>query len=432
MLYNIKNAFFLIIIFFSSCQTNKKIFDKFSRSNAIKNSQLGVMLKDIQSQKVLIKHNETKLFLPASNTKLLTFYVGLKNLPDSVTALKYTITNDSLIFCGMADPSTLYSKLPNHSRLTDFLASRKEKLFLHTPPQNFTALGKGWAWDDYLYSFGAERSNFPIYGNCVNFSKKNDNTLKITPHFFEKSTYNWTSENEFTVNRDLDNNMFSFPASAIPDNFHQNVPFKTADYLSLALLSDTTHQSIERINFIPNTTFQYFRSTLTDSLYKRMLQYSDNLVAEQLLCMISEKTLGEINPDKAIDSLIHKGNLNLDFSQSAWVDGSGTSRYNLFSPTFMVDLLLKIKQNISEKRLFELLPTAGKSGTIASFYDKNQAPFVYAKSGSLSNNYNLSGYLISKKGKRFAFSIMVNNTLEKTAEIKKAIADFLLAFHKLN
>ena len=55
---------------------------------------------------------------------------------------------------------------------------------------------------------------------------------------------------------------------------------------------------------------------------------------------------------------------------------------------------------------------------------------VYAKTGTLRHNHNLSGYWIDEKGQVFAFSIMVNHHISSTNEISKGINELLEFFQK--
>ena len=57
--------------------------------------------------------------------------------------------------------------------------------------------------------------------------------------------------------------------------------------------------------------------------------------------------------------------------------------------------------------------------------DSNE-DFVWGKSGTLKNNYNYSGYIITNKGKQYVFSIMINHFTEDLDKIKSAIMDFLI------
>ncbi|MCB0279317.1 MAG: D-alanyl-D-alanine carboxypeptidase, partial [Calditrichaeota bacterium] len=101
-----------------------------------------------------------------------------------------------------------------------------------------------------------------------------------------------------------------------------------------------------------------------------------------------------------------------------WVDGSGLSRYNIFTPKSLVELLHYFYQTYDEYRLFELLAIGGVNGTIQNRF--TDFPYsVFGKTGSLSNNHNLSGYLLCKSGKKLIFSFMANHFMVSTTQIRK-------------
>nr|MBP6540039.1 D-alanyl-D-alanine carboxypeptidase [Saprospiraceae bacterium] len=53
-------------------------------------------------------------------------------------------------------------------------------------------------------------------------------------------------------------------------------------------------------------------------------------------------------------------------------------------------------------------------------------PFIYAKSGSMTGVYNLSGYLITNSGRKMVFSFMNNNFEGKVSEIRKTVEKILM------
>jgi D-alanyl-D-alanine carboxypeptidase/D-alanyl-D-alanine-endopeptidase (penicillin-binding protein 4) len=66
---------------------------------------------------------------------------------------------------------------------------------------------------------------------------------------------------------------------------------------------------------------------------------------------------------------------------------------------------------------------------LSSYYKKDSG-FIYAKTGTLSNNCALSGYLITKKGKLLIFSVLVNNYQTGATPVRKAVEKFLQAIRE--
>ena len=101
-----------------------------------------------------------------------------------------------------------------------------------------------------------------------------------------------------------------------------------------------------------------------------------------------------------------------------WVDGSGLSRYNLFTPESIVWLLRKMRSEYGENRIFGLLAQPGAPGTLQGWSLNVPRPWLYAKTGTLSNNHNLSGYLKTRSGRTVVFSFMNNHYLESTDSVR--------------
>ena len=147
-----------------------------------------------------------------------------------------------------------------------------------------------------------------------------------------------------------------------------------------------------------------------------MMQESDNFIAEQLLLMCSNVLSDSLKPEIAID-FVTKNYLGDLPDKMVWVDGSGLSRYNLFTPRSIVKVWEKIFELVPRDRLFPLLATGGVNGTIRKWYQAEQ-PFVFGKTGSLSNNHCLSGFLVTKTGKVLIFAFMNSNYTATTNDIR--------------
>lgn len=401
-------------------------------SKAFHQSHTGFALYDPAKKSMVCEYQSHKYFTPASNTKLYSFFAGKKILGDSLPALKYFVRNDSLFFTGTGDPSFLNLDLEGQHRTYQFLASRKEKLFYVPAQYEGERFGYGWAWDDYSYYFSAEKSAFPIYGNIVRFNYTKENkSLDIVPSYFEQSLLVDTTVTEGSrLYRQQEENRFMFYPSVRPRDFSDDIPFRYSDKLMLELLSDTLKKEVKLLTGVSfdRKKTKMFYSMPSDSLYKRMLQVSDNFMAEHILLMCSSVLSDTLSTDRAIAFV--KDSLLADVpDEPVWVDGSGLSRYNLFTPRTMISLLIKINAEVPDSTLFELLPAGGKSGTIRNWY-KADKPYIFAKTGTLSNNHCLTGYLITADNKKLLFSFMHNNYPTYSTPVKEAMEKILWKIHE--
>ncbi len=311
----------------------------------------------------------------------------------------------------------------------DWLKTRSnKKIYLLNTKFNTTCYAKGWSWDDYLEPYMPERNSFPMYENMVTFSYNNG--FRAIPKYFENkisSTFDASNNNfQFNIERKIGSSEFAI----IPGkNSKKQITFSTEasnevlQHRQIAeLLSDTLHQKIINTPVFSNALLNKIYSQSKDEVLNSMMVRSDNFIAEQILLMVSNELFREMDESKLVQYL-----LNNDFSElpqiPKWVDGSGLSRYNLMTPEDFIFILNKMKSEFGWERVSKIFPTS-KEGTLRNMFPNNINQ-IYAKSGTLSNNYCLSGYLIANSGKEFTFSIMVNNHMLKTAEVRKAIEDYL-------
>ncbi len=430
---NIFYLLFFVLILSTGCAINKKYFVASTiqsglNSTLFKQHHVGFSLFDLSTQTTIFTQDAHKHFTPASNTKLLTFYAGLCALGDSVATIKYQIIGDSLLIWPQADPSFLH---PNFTKQPafDFIKHSNKDIYLVNGTYTGQKFGYAWNWDDYNDYYATQITDLPLYGNLIKLSLYH-NKIKIEPdlvaNFLSDTTYNPLLK---VAQREVYNNNLVLPTK--PDSvFKQKIPLNLDSKTTLILLSDTllaTGQVTKTLKNLPfRKTLQTAKTiytTLTDTLFKQMLQPSDNFIAEQLLMTIAYKN--NLEPNQAAVIKYIKDNFLTTLPDTLqWVDGSGLSRINLNTPQNLTQLLNLIYNKAGEQRTFELLSAGGINGTLKSQFKGNTC-FVYAKTGTLSNNYCLSGFLIGKTGKRYAFSFMNNNYVLPAKQIKLAVEEFI-------
>lgn len=414
--------------------SKRKIRKDLQELPGFENAFIGFLLVDPEKKKPIYEQYADKHMTPGSTTKLFTIYGAMNHLPEVLPALEYITKGDSLIFWSTGYPLTLHPDHPD-STAVNFLSQTDKKLFYWPRPTEDSRFGPGWGWDDYPYYFGAEKSVFPIYGNSIQFILDNKNkTYSMSPEYRGfQVTVDSLYAVKSSVTRDEFWNEFKIDFASNYDVDTITRAFHTSEALFTELLSKAIQKPIHRLEMDSRPeTFQSLNGVVADSLYKWTLQDSDNLFAEQIMLMISGQQSDTLSTEKAIKFLKEEDPLLQMFQYSTplvWRDGSGLSRYNMFTPDTFGALLFTWSFHYRDtvitqqpnSYLLNLLPQGGTSGTLKDWY----GPYVYAKTGSLSNNHALVGYILTDKGTFLQFVLIANHYTAPTSTIRKSMGVIL-------
>ncbi len=438
----------LFLIFLASCSVQKQIAKSANEdvlsNKALSTAHVGISIYEPVANKYWFNYQGDKYFVPASNTKIPTCYAAMKYLGDSLVGLRYKKKNDSLYYISpTGDPTFLYQNY-SYQPVYEFFKNTSwgtSYFFKWESLWHTKGLGSGWSWSDFMEPYMAERSPFPMYGNLIKFKKGGDPQRAEGIFHIPDGGYDPLGgdesdieQNKFTITRELGTNRFFFKHSDKKfdstsltltdlDNFYE-VKYILAD----TIRKDDLHIIAGRMKtekdavLISGGTWQNIKTQPTDSLLKPMMHRSDNFFAEQSLLMVSNELLGVMNDEKIIDTLLKTDFKDLP-QKPRWVDGSGLSRYNLFTPQDFVAILNKMKNEFGMERIKIILPTGGE-GTISSYY-KADSGYIYGKTGTLSGVVAFSGFLYTKKGKLLIFSTLVNNHQASATEVRRAIEKFI-------
>ena len=415
-IFNNKQKFIIlsIILLLYNCKSTritKQITNSFDTS-FYDNQFTGFLVYNPKTKDTVFNYNGNKYFTPASNTKIFTLYTALKILPEQIPAFKYNIDGDTITILGTGDPSFLHPFFNDSTALK--MASHYKKVNLVLNNLTDDKYGPGWAWEDYDTYFSPERSSLPIYGNIVSIT--NQDSLQSIPEILKEDIQ--YSTNKFR--RNFNENKFYYNPKK---NDTIEIPMVIDSLLTIKLWNNLLPNLVSISNYSGEKMNRIAYSIPPDSLYKRMMYVSDNFLAEQMLILASSTISDSLSSSKMRKSILN--NQLKDLKQKPrWVDGSGLSRYNLFTPISFVQVLSKLYDEIPRERLFNFFPIGGVSGTLKKWYAGNYKSYIYAKSGTLGNNYSLSGFLLTKSGETLIFSFMNNHYKKPTVEIKKRMQLF--------
>lgn len=426
----------------------------------------GVSVISLADGSTLYARDSNKLFTPASNMKVYTTGVGLELLGadyrwrTSVYATSQPVNgtvNGDLILYGRGAPDLVGQKGDaSLARLADDLFARgirsvngnvigDESYFRGSP------IGDGWQWNDLQWYYGAEASALSVNDNMVDVnivpSAKAGSPAEIKindPHGYvtvENRIASVTSAERSTigVHRSLSSNNLEiwgeFPPGA--KGFGARLSVHNPALWAANLFVDALKSRGVQVKgeaqarssrvpvsqrFDPSKAIElaFVQSKPLSEIVRETNKESNNLYAELIL-----RTLGrergamlemkdppgrERGDDESGVALIRLwlGRNGVDTTHLALHDGSGLSRLNLITPDATARLLVALAKGGSARVFRESLPVAGKDGTLSGRL-KNVNQTVQAKTGLLTYDAALSGYLTNSERKEFAFSIICND-----------------------
>ena len=426
------SKFLFVIIFFTSSCAVQKAQKNLLNTPALKGAHVGIAVYNDSKSTWVDQYQSDHYFTPASNTKILATYVGLKFLGDSIPGWKMAENADSLFLFPQGDPSFLHPEFTYQPIVELIKKSGKQVMIATTQDSDhFESMGDGWAWNDYAEDYQPERSRMPIYGNVIHFYNKGT-SLNIKPfYFFKHQSIDYDNVKGKQWSRKKNANDF-FTTTQKTNATYFQVPFVNDPTAILNLLNDslTLAKPIQSLQYKPALTQNWIKTVPTDSLLKIMMSRSDNFYAEQVLLMGSAQFIGRMDEGAMIDSLL-KTEFTYLPQPMRWADGSGLSRYNLNTPENYVAILQHMQSDFGEARVRGIFEKGGE-GTLSAYY-KNFPGTIYAKTGTLGGQIALSGFIYTQKNQKLYFSVLVANHMSKTtAAVRKAVEAYLVKLAKLN
>ena len=140
---------------------------------------VGACVVRIRDNQVLYARNADRVFLPASNNKLLTSFAALETLPPDFayhtqaramgTVGEDGVLRGNLALVGGGDPLLSLADLDDLARQIAQTGLREVsgKLIYDDTRYDAQWLGDGWTWDDEAASYSAQVSALNVNSNCI-------------------------------------------------------------------------------------------------------------------------------------------------------------------------------------------------------------------------------------------------------------------------
>ena len=437
----------------------------------------GIYAVSLETGQPLVAYNANQYFVPCSLLKLFTGAVALDRLGPGFTIRTsayaekrpddYGTLKGNLYLYGRGDPTLLIhkqegSKQGSLEELADNLAATgvkriegdliADERFFYAPPH-----GLGWEWDDMQYYYAPALSALSVNQNVVSFEIQPGETIGSTPTFTITPDVPYLSfENLLTTGK-------AGSPSSIDDSFRAQglhhltlmgsiaidkerfkdrlpVPDPAAFTATLfkALLKEkgiTLTGKVRTLSWMEQNTYpkSYERFNelawvesppLKDMIDMAFTQSVINLYPELISLQIGEhyrqytedpslrKARTNVLARKALDEFLEA--INIDPQDVVSQEGTGLARKTLIKPKTIGNLLSIMQGHPSFDYFYEALSFAGvdaffKDRMVGTLAENN----ARVKSGIMSFNYNMAGYLTTAAGEPIAFTVMLNNYNKK-------------------
>ncbi|MEA2763378.1 MAG: hypothetical protein QOD47_2662 [Gemmatimonadaceae bacterium] len=392
--------------------------DSLTSQPEFRNAQWGVLIVNPRTGDTLYSRNAGKLFMPASNLKIITSAAALTLLGPEYRyrttfltdgEVRDSLLDGNLLVIGRGDPTVSDRMRGTATTVMDALA---DSLRAHGIRQISGSLarvgnafpdstyGYGWEWDDLGEYYGAGVDEL-IFNEGMAPTK-----LRPPPDTARDSLYSGPAKN---------------PAKAYLDALHDALVRKSIR------MDGTVRDSILSTPLKMDTLFVLVSPPLREIL-PALMKPSQNQIAEILLRTIGLERGGLGTADSA-RKIVGQQLLAWGVQPDGFVirDGSGLSDQDLLTPETIVRVLDRIQRDTAFATYYNSMPIAGVDGTIDSRMKGTPAEGnVHAKTGTLSKARSLSGYVTTADGERLIFSILANNTTTPGSAVTH-VADVIAA-----
>jgi D-alanyl-D-alanine carboxypeptidase/D-alanyl-D-alanine-endopeptidase (penicillin-binding protein 4) len=168
---------------------------------------------------------------------------------------------------------------------------------------------------------------------------------------------------------------------------------------------------------------------LADMIFP-ILNSSQNWFAEMLLKAVGKTAAGDGSWDGGLEAerRFLEDSVGIDSTAFALSDGSGLSSGNLITPRALVQLLTYMRGHPRGQGFHSALPRSGSAGSLRQrFVGTPLEGLVAAKTGSIYHVNSLSGYVERPDRLPLVFSVIVNNHTARSSEIVARIDSMVVA-----
>jgi serine-type D-Ala-D-Ala carboxypeptidase/endopeptidase (penicillin-binding protein 4) len=461
-----------------------KAISNFVNDKDLANASISISVLDAANGSWIANYNPNQSLVPASSMKLVTTSAALGMMSPTYvfkTEVQYDgtfdaqtgVLNGNIFLKGYGDPTLGSNDLQGSTNLVEVMT----KIGIVLDEMNvctvngrvigdggyfngLDAIGTDWQWEDIGNYYGAGAYGLNIHENYYYLNFQQTSTTGVTPKIIGTSPYipdisfsnkvlsapSGTGDNTIIFTAPLSDE--SIVRGTIPvgsGNFKvrgsmPDPPATAAAYLHNLLKNQyktiirKAPLSLDDLSNKPTgtrtTVYTHYSPPLSRIVEEANLE-SNNLYVECMLRAIAKLQNEDGTPEKGTEIITNywKGK-GVDMNGFFMKDGSGLSARNGVTSRQLASILYFMNNDVANfPSFYASLPKAGESGTLKNMFRGSKAVGkLRAKSGSMTRVRSYTGYVDRPGGKRWCFSIIVNNYNCTGGEMRKKMEQLMLSF----
>ncbi len=434
----------------------RALIDSMAEAPEFSNAHWGILIVDPDAHDTLYARNAGKLFMPASNMKILTTSTALVQLgPDfryhTGFAARGPIADGTLrgdlVVIGRGDPSVSDHMLGDAMiplrAIADSIAAKGVRHITGRVVPGGDAFpgevfGYGWTYDDFEDSYSAPIdellfnegfSELHVHAGAHAGDPVRVDVKPAAGYPHVSITATTAASLTGRSGRPVTNTL-----AAVKDSATWDIVLTGAIVAGDSAVIEVTHHdpdvaycaavrqalrdrgitvdegaadTLARLDTVATLT-----SPPLSEIFKALLKPSQNQIAEMVFRTLALQATGSGRTDSAravVERQIAQWGVPVP-TEAVVRDGSGLSRYDYISPRTVVRILDAVRKSPAFQVYYDALPIAGVDGTIRSRMKGTPAEGnVHAKTGTVAQARSLSGYVTTADHHMLIFSLLANN-----------------------
>ena len=425
--------------------------------SGIPKEAVGIVVYDTDRKKLVLTHNASRAFNPASTMKLLTTFAGLELLGPNFSWLTeiyvqreiaHGVLNGDLFIKGYGDPALTLEKfwlLLHKLRLAGLREIRGDLVldaqYFSIPPHD---PGEFDDKPERAYNVGPQSLlvNYKAFEFQISADPKNVfvradpplNELKIVNNLTLASgecSLNWREAIEIKARNDPESKTVEFNGSYSPScgirsiylGLFDNTRYVFSVFKKLWEESGGKFSGSVRLGAVPTGSklLATQASPPLSEVVRDINKFSNNVMARQLFLTISSELSGQPGNTQNAATIVKQWLITrgLYFDSLVLENGAGLSRKERITPMDLSELLLAAYRSPLMPEFIASLPLLSVDGTMQKrLKGQDISGQAHIKTGSLDQVRAIAGYVQDKRGRLIIVVFLINH--DRAAESQGA------------